>query len=226
MSTALPPVRPEATLADLATTRPGAARVFHRHGLDFCCGGRKPLAQACQERGLDPAVLLAELAAEQSNEPPASTWAAQPIEALIDHLLSRFHEAHRAELPRLIESAQKVERVHADKPDCPRGLAAHLTRMTEELEEHMEKEEQVLFPMFRAGRGRSAGMPVQVMELEHQEHAQNLQQLRRLAHDFQPPAEACNTWRALYLALDEFEAQLKQHIHLENNLLFPRGLRT
>lgn len=217
---------PACTLADLATTRPGAARVFHRHGLDFCCGGRKPLAQACQERGLDPAGLLAELAAEHSNDPPASVWAEKPIEALIEHLLECYHAAHRAELPRLIADAQKVERVHADKPNCPQGLAAHLAHMAEELDQHMQKEEQILFPMFRSGRGRSAGMPVQVMEIEHQEHAQNLQQLRRLAHDFIPPSEACNTWRALYLALDEFEAQLMQHIHLENNLLFPRGLRT
>ena len=97
--------------------------------------------------------------------------------------------------------------------------------MAEALEEHMQKEEQVLFPMIRGGRGRMARMPVQVLEEEHRDHAQNLARMRELAGDFDPPAEACGTWRALYLGLHELEAEIMQHVHLENHVLFPRALR-
>jgi regulator of cell morphogenesis and NO signaling len=145
---------------------------------------------------------------------------------LIEHILVHFHAAHREELARLVAAAHKVERVHADKPSCPRGLAAHLARMSEELEEHMQKEEQVLFPMILAGRGRMVAMPVQMLELEHRDHALHLQRTRRLATDFVPPPEACGTWVALYLGLAELERDLMQHIHLENNVLFPRALRS
>lgn len=139
-------------------------------------------------------------------------------------MLDRYHAGHRAELPRLIQMATKVERVHADKPNCPKGLAAHLQFLADELEGHMQKEEQVLFPMLLAGHGAQAGGPIQVMESEHQEHGRNLAMLRQLAHDFTPPAEACGTWRALYLGLAELECAVMQHIHLENHVLFPRVL--
>ena len=218
-------ITPQTTLAELATQSAGASRVFHRHGLDFCCGGRVPLEDACATKGLDVARLLDELRAEEATAPPPERWDAAPLDALIEHVLQRFHEGHRAEVPRLLEMAQKVERVHGDKPTCPRGLAEHLERMADELENHMVKEEQVLFPMIRSGRGRMAGMPVQIMEQEHRDHGENLAKLRALAHDFAPPAEACNTWQALYLGLAELELELMEHISLENNVLFPRALR-
>lgn len=216
---------PEAqSLAELVTTRPAASRVLHRHGLDFCCGGRERLADACAAKGLDVASVLAELAGEEERPGESVRWDERELEELIEHLLENFHAPHREELPRLTEMAAKVERVHADKPTCPKGLAEHLRAMTEELDLHMQKEEQVLFPMVRAGRGRMAAMPIQVMEEEHRDAGQALATLRRLAHDFVAPEEACNTWRALYLGLAEFERDLMQHVHLENNVLFPRVL--
>jgi regulator of cell morphogenesis and NO signaling len=217
---------PAATLADLAVTRAGASRVFHRHGLDFCCNGRISVADACRQAGLDTAALLAEVQAEEAGEPPLERWDEMPLDTVIEHVLARFHAGHRAEVPRLLEMARKVENVHAQKAACPVGLAAHLQRMAVELESHMQKEEQVLFPLIRAGRGRMAQMPVQVMEQEHRDHGANLAKLRRLATDYAPPEEACNTWRALYLGLAELEAELMEHISLENNLLFPRALRS
>lgn len=218
------PITPAQTLADLAATRAGASRVFHRHGLDFCCHGRVRLDEACARAGLALDALVAELERETAGPGPRPVWEARPLGELVDHILERFHAAHRAELPRLSEMAHKVERVHADKASCPKGLAAHIDRMAEELEMHMQKEEQVLFPLLRSGRGRAALMPIQVMEEEHEDHARNLARLRELTGNHRPPQEACGTWRALYLGLAELEAEVMEHIHTENNVLFPRAL--
>jgi regulator of cell morphogenesis and NO signaling len=212
-------------LADLATTLAGASRVFQRHRLDFCCGGQRDLAVACAEKGLDPDVVLAEIAAEACGEDSFERLDEVSPAALIDHILERFHEPHRAEITRLLTMARKVERVHHDKESCPMGLAAHVAFMKEELEAHMQKEEQVLFPIIRSGHGYLARMPVQVMEAEHRDHARNLAMLRRLTNDYTAPAEACATWRALFLGLSELEKDLMLHIHLENNVLFPNALR-
>ena len=127
-------------------------------------------------------------------------------------------------LPELIALATKVESRHADKPTCPKGLAALLGAMQDEVLDHLAKEEQMLFPMILAGQGRFAVGPVQVMEHEHDEHGRNLALLRTLTGDFVPPAGACTTWRALYLGLRQLDQELMEHIHLENNVLFPRAL--
>lgn len=226
MTTLHRPITPLSTLADLATSRAGASRVFHRHGLDFCCHGQITLESACAAEHLDVGALIGELHGEEARDNDFTDWDGAALDDLIEHLLAHFHTPHREELARLGEAARKVERVHADKASCPRGLSAHLEHMAEELEEHMQKEEQVLFPMIRAGRGRSAAMPVHVLEAEHLDHARNLQRMRELAGDFVAPAEACGTWRALLLGLEALERDLMQHIHLENNVLFPRALRS
>ena len=213
------------SLARLASTRAGASRVFHRLGLDYCCHGQQTLGEACAGKALEPSTVLAEIEAESKDAPPVTDWEMRPLDELITHILTRFHDGHRAELPRLLEMARKVESVHADRPDVPQGLAAHLAHVHQALLEHMEKEEQVLFPMLRAGRGRMASMPIQMMEMEHDDHGTNLAKLRLLGQDYTPPMGACATWRALYLGLDELEAEVMQHIHLENHVLFPRALR-
>jgi regulator of cell morphogenesis and NO signaling len=220
------PITPSTTLADLAATRAGASRVFYRHELDFCCHGRVSLAEACEKKQLAVDELIRAIEAETPLATDFKRWDEQPIPALVAHILERFHEQHRAELPRLLEMARRVEKVHADKPSCPRGLAEHLQHVAEELDAHMQKEEQVLFPLILSGRGRMASMPIQVMEEEHVDHGRNLARLRELAHGYVPPEEACGTWRALYLGLAELEEQVMQHIHLENNVLFPRALRS
>ncbi len=223
--TPLAPIAPTATLADLAVRHAGASRVFHRHGLDFCCHGRVSLDDACRERGLDARQLIAELHEALAAAPDEASIADAPLPELIEHILGRYHAAHREEIPRLLAMARKVESVHGDKPECPRGVADHLAHMGEELELHMQKEEQVLFPIVLAGRGAMAAMPVSVLEGEHQDHGKHLARLRGLADDYSPPECACNTWRALYLGLADLERELMEHIHLENNVLFPRALR-
>ncbi len=214
---------PTTTLADLATTRPAASRIFHAHGLDFCCRGRTPLESACAALGLDPSAILAEI--ERADVPTdARRWDLAPLPDLIAHIEGWYHARLRHELPLLVEMAEKVESAHAAKASCPHGLAAHLREMHLAVLDHLMKEERILFPMIRAGRGPDASAPIQVMELEHDDHAATLRRTREITSQLVPPPEACATWRALYLRLFALEEELMEHIHLENNVLFRRAL--
>lgn len=215
---------PNVTLADLAIKRPGATRVFLKYGLDFCCQGRRPFDEACEKKGLSPGQILAEITAEDSHATDHTSWNSKPILELVDFIESHYHGRLRKDLPELIAMAEKVERVHAEKPTCPHGLATHLSAVRLSVLEHLAKEEEILFPMIRSGcRGETAG-PIRVMEQEHEEHGRNLARLRELAADFNVPPEACTTWKALYLRLGRLADELMEHIHLENNVLFPRVL--
>lgn len=127
---------------------------------------------------------------------------------------------HREQLNELVRLASRVEQVHWARPDCPVGLAQHLARMARELEAHMHKEEQILFPMLKAGQRAMATGPIHVMRHEHDDHAQALTHLYELTNNLTLPKGACNTWRALFTGLQAFVDDLKQHIHLENNILF------
>jgi regulator of cell morphogenesis and NO signaling len=225
MSTTSAPITPQRTLAELAATYAGASRVFYRHGLDFCCHGQVSMAEACAKKQIDVAALVREVEAELRVPGDFTRWDERPIDELIEHILTRFHAGHRAELPRLLEMARRVEKVHAEKPTCPAGLSQHLEHVAEALELHMQKEEQILFPLFRSSRAHMAAMPVQMMEEEHHDHALNLARIRELTGDLKAPPEACGTWSALYLGLADLEQQVMEHIHLENNVLFPRALR-
>jgi regulator of cell morphogenesis and NO signaling len=213
-----------ATLAELAVTEPGAARVFYRNGLDFCCGGRRPLDEVCAARGLDTDAVLEQIARENPGAGTAPRWDLRPLNEVVAFIVDHYHARLRLALPELIAMAEKVESRHGDKRACPRGLAAHLHHVHVEVLDHLEKEEQVLFPLIRLGEGRTAVGPVQVLELEHDDHKRNLDILRTLATDFVPPPEACVTWRALYLGLQQLEQELMEHIHLENHVLFGRAL--
>jgi regulator of cell morphogenesis and NO signaling len=212
------------TLADLAVTRPGATRVFLKHKLDFCCGGRRLLDDVCAEKGIDPSALLAEINNEDARLGDLSQWTNRPLAELIDFIEGGYHERHRADLPELIAMATKVEKVHAEKPTCPHNLAAHLRSVHTAILDHLAKEEQILFPMIRSGYLGQVDAPIRVMEQEHEDHGRNLAYVRSLAHDFIAPPESCNTWKALYLRLNRFSDELMEHIHLENNVLFPRAL--
>jgi len=207
------------TLAQVVAAGPAAARVLYRHRLDFCCGGQRTLGDACVEAGLNPQTVLEEIERESVSTAP-SRVPTDPVQ-LVDYILERYHRPLRPELVRLLEMAQKVERVHAQKPTCPTGLAAHVSEMQQAIEEHLAKEEQILFPMIQAGHGDRAYMPVQMMMHEHLDHAASLRRMRELTGDLRVPAEACATWRALYEGLAALELDLMEHIHLENNVLFP-----
>jgi len=209
----------EQTVAELARNIPGATGVFRKYRLDFCCGGDKVLREAAASRGVDVDELTLHLEQLQQS-PEGRDWRNAEKAELIEFILTRYHDTLREQLPELVRLAQRVERVHAGHPDCPAGLAAHLTGMKEELESHMEKEEQILFPMLSRGLQGPARHPIQVMRHEHDEHGHALTKLERLTHDMTPPEGACNTWQALYAGLTQLRLDLMEHIHLENNILF------
>lgn len=212
------------TLAELAVAHPAAARVFYANRLDFCCGGRRPFADACRERGLDAEAILDEIQREEAGAEPATRWELAPIAALVDHIVNHYHRRLRESLPHLVKMARKVEARHGDKVSCPAGLAALLENVQRSVLDHLEKEEAILFPTIVRGTGARMSAPVHVMELEHEHHKSDLLRIRALTSDLTPPAEACPTWRALYTGLQQLEQELMEHIHLENNILFRRAL--
>lgn len=209
------------SLGQLARSIAGATQVFHDHQLDFCCGGQHSLREAAQARGLDGETIAARLRSLQATARPGQhDWSAASAADLIEYILARFHARHREQLPELIRLARKVEQVHGGRSDCPAGLADHLSAMQQELESHMQKEEQVLFPLLARGAGPMVGGPIAVMRMEHEQHGEALQRLASLTNDLTLPSAACNTWRALYAGLRTLREDLMEHIHLENNILF------
>jgi len=206
------------TVAEIAAVLPGSTAVFRRHKLDFCCGGEARLADAAAMRRADLATVEAELAALEMPELPAP--ASTPD--LIALILIRYHAVHRHELTKLVRLAWRVEAVHGDNPDCPRGLAELLDAIGTELEHHMQKEEQVLFPMMIRGGAPMIGQRIAVLRHEHENHGLHLHALAALTRDATPPHGACTTWRALYAGVRKLTDDLIEHIHLENNVLFPR----
>ncbi|MCC4265812.1 iron-sulfur cluster repair protein YtfE [Oceanimonas baumannii] len=208
------------SLGTLAREIPGATRVFHHYRLDYCCGGNALLSEALAERGLDTAEVIARLEALPARNGNDTDWSGAGNADLIDHILARYHEVHRQQLTELIGLARRVEAVHADNPLCPEGLTVHLEEMRQELESHMQKEEQILFPMLRRGLFAPAQGPISVMRLEHDDHGQALARLLELTNHLALPADACSSWQALYTGIEELQLDLMQHIHLENNLLF------
>lgn len=208
------------SLGSIACDIPGATRVFHRHRLDFCCGGGKSLREAAARKGLDADQVASELQALTACPGLGRDWRQASSADLIDHILHRFHDRHRIQLPELVRLARRVEQVHGDRPDCPVGLAEHLDNMQRELESHMMKEEQILFPLLRQNMHAGVGGPISVMRVEHDQHGDALEVISTLTRNITPPDNACNTWRALYRGLQELREDLMQHIHLENNVLF------
>jgi len=210
-------------LGELALTIPRASALFRKLDLDFCCGGKQTLERAATRKELDLEAIEAELAALAA-QPLEKDWQSAPLAEIIDHILVRYHDRHREQLPELILQATKVERVHADKPNVPNGLAKYLTMLHQELSSHMMKEEQILFPMIKRGMGTQANGPISVMESEHDDAGELLEVIKHTTNNVTPPPEACTTWKAMYNGINELIDDLMNHISLENNVLFPRAL--
>lgn len=216
----------ERTVGELAVEHPLATRVFARHRIDYCCGGGKPLAEACETRNLDIEMILAEIEKELTrNDATGQRWDEAPLNELIEFILFNFHRPLDEELPRLETMANKVFNVHREKAEeMLADIQSTFRALKAELEQHMAKEEQILFPMIQAGKGGMAEGPISVMEHEHESAGSALAHLRAITNDYEVPEGACNTWRALWHGLAALEEALHQHIHLENNILFPRAL--
>lgn len=212
------------SLGALAIAIPRASKLFRDYDLDFCCGGKQTLERAASHNELDLDKLESELAALAAEPVDTRDWRLAPLSEIIDYILPRYHQRHREQLAELVLMAEKVERVHGDKPSCPRGLAKQLNLIRVDLENHMMKEEQILFPLIKQGMGQQAAGPISVMEHEHDEAGEQLEVVKFLTNNVTPPEGACNTWQALYNGINTFISDLMEHIHLENNLLFPRAL--
>lgn len=209
------------SLGSIARQLAGATAVFHQHNLDFCCGGNISLRDAAARGGHDAQAIAEQLQHLKTFADSGEVnWAATGTPALVEHILKRFHDKHREQLPELIRLARRVEAVHGERSDCPHGLADLLEQIEQEMLSHMAKEEQILFPLLLKGMGAMAVGPISVMRFEHDQHGENLRRLGEMTDQFQPPRAACTTWRALYLGLKTFRDDLMEHIHLENNILF------
>ncbi len=206
-------------VGEIAANMAGATSVFRRLGIDFCCHGDMRLDEAARRRGIDVALVADELSRLDETQ---SLALPEDTGALIDHICTRYHEVHRQQMPELITLSRRVEQVHAGKPGVPAGLADLLQQALGELEVHMRKEELILFPaMRRQGTGPLDG-PISHMRDDHVDHGEVLERVVKLTDDFTRPEGACGTWRALYAGASQLRDDLIEHIHIENNILFPR----
>ena len=212
--------RSDLTVGEIAATLPGATAVFRKYGLDFCCKGDIPLVDSARLRGVDLAEI--EQALDSLDASAVVIEAPNGTGALIAHIRSRYHDVHRRELPELVKLARKVEKVHAKHAKAPRGLADLLERMASELELHMMKEEIMLFPAMVQAPAAMLAAPIACMRHEHDDHGLHLQRLEAITDRFTVPADACRSWQALYAGAYKLAEDLMEHIHLENNVLFPR----
>lgn len=206
------------SVGEIAATLAGATAVFRRYKIDFCCSGNVPLDEAARARGVDPDTILSELAELAQGDPDAPREAV----ALVDHIVARYHDVHRRDLPELLRLARRVEAVHRDHEAVPAGLADALAMAQDELESHMQKEEQIIFPAIRSGYQGSLFVPMKVMRHEHDGHGDIIRGLQMRCHGFDLPHDACRSWQALYTGVEKFVTELTEHIHLENNVLFPQ----
>jgi regulator of cell morphogenesis and NO signaling len=228
-------IAPEMTVAAIATVAPATIRVFQQHHIDFCCGGKIPLAQACEAHGVDVEALLAELRTAEAPRPEAS-WNDASLTALIQHIQARYHEPLRVELPRLSAMLDKVVDRHGDRlPGQLALLQSTFRRLQDELLAHMRKEDVGLFPFIVALESGqpvpvpAAGVwiesPIGALEAEHEDAGAALALIRDITQGYAPPEWACPTFRGLFYGLAQLETDMHLHVHLENNVLFPRAAR-
>lgn len=228
-------INPNSTIGELARERPGRTRAFQELGVDFCCGGKKTVAEVCSEKGLDLATFTEKLRAAETARPASedADYASMPLGQLVEHIISTHHAYLKTELPRISAMAEKVAKVHGSKDPRLAQVARVFAVFHAEISSHTMKEECILFPAIcRIGEGETGGgcpfgsvaHPIGVMEAEHESAGGALAKMRELTDDFTPPDWACNTYRGLLHALSEVEADTHQHIHKENNILFPRAI--
>jgi regulator of cell morphogenesis and NO signaling len=222
------------TVGELVARHPALSRIFEAAGVDYCCGGKRPLEEACRQKGLDPAAFAARLQEAAASEGEEFVdAAAMSLAALADHIEHTHHAYLKRELPRLDFLTEKVSNVHGVHDARLHEIRRVFLGFAAGMSAHMMKEEQVLFPMIRRLDASSTPQsfhcgsianPIRQMELEHHGAGDELAQFRSLTDDYTPPDWACNTYRALIDALAHLERDMHQHVHKEDNVLFPRAL--
>lgn len=219
------------TVGEWVAERPSRSRIFEKAGIDYCCGGKRSLDVAALEAGIDPVTLLSELEAQAPVEGDRD-WRQASLTEMVERILRAHHDWLRENMPRISHLATKVAQVHGGHTPQVLEIAAVYGALREEMEPHLVKEENILFPAALGWAetgvlslgchavGNLEG-PLSVMESDHQLVGDLLEKLVGLTERFQPPASACNTWRALYDALRELDANTRAHVHLENEVLHP-----
>jgi regulator of cell morphogenesis and NO signaling len=226
------------TVGDLVKERPTRSHVFEKLQIDYCCGGKLSLAEACKEQELDPQAVLEQLQAADAqpapDEVPLIDAEAMSLTDLANHIEQTHHAYLKTELPRLDAITQKVLEVHGSTDRRLADVRRAYVTLYEELVGHLMKEEQILFPMIRqlesvtavpAFHCGSVANPIRQMEWEHGSAGRALAIINGFTDGFQPPEWACNTYRAMLDGLKQLEWDLHQHIHKENNVLFPKAIR-
>jgi regulator of cell morphogenesis and NO signaling len=228
------------TVREVALNNPAATRVFEKFGIDYCCGGNKSLEAACGEANLQIQQVLASLKsalAAADGRQEGKAWLTEPLADLIAHINNTHHKYTREEIARLRPLFDKLCNVHGDRHAELLQVRHDFQALAQELSTHMMKEEMVLFPYIERmeeavvsgepvlpGPFGTVNNPVAMMMHEHDSAGNLLRSMRELSSGYQPPASACVSYKTLYAALAEFERDLHQHIHLENNVLFPRAV--
>ncbi len=218
-------------IADIAASIPSSVRVFQARGVDFCCGGKTPIGFACEEQGLSFLDMVAAIEASAAVSAPGQRdWTQEPLQALVDYIIRTYHDPLRRQLPRLQAIASKVLQVHGAKSIHLGRVEEIVEELSEDLIAHMDTEELALFPAIcaiEAGRPASLAVagPIESMEREHDGAGRLLAELRELTDSYIVPEWSCSTFRTLYRELEEVETSMHEHVHLENNVLFPRALQ-
>jgi regulator of cell morphogenesis and NO signaling len=227
------------TVGEIAVETPSATREFEKLGIDYCCGGSRSLGQACAEANIPVDEVLARLekSAASAQSEADKDWQEQLLADLIGHITNTHHVFVREESPRIEALAAKVVGVHGKNHGELLQVQQIFSALAEELRVHLMKEEQMLFPYVSlmeesvvAGEPAPPAVfgtvvnPVRMMMQEHDGAGEALRALRSITSDYKVPDDGCISYRTLYGALEGFEADLHQHIHLENNILFPRAI--
>jgi regulator of cell morphogenesis and NO signaling len=219
-------------VGQLVAEIPERARVFEEFDIDYCCGGKRTLGEACSRRGIDPEIVLKKLDLVDAGIHASQVdWRTKPLPELCDHIVATHHQYLRRELPRLQTLLAKIARVHGERhPELIRVVNV-FEPFQQELDQHMDKEEQVLFPLVKRlamsaiPGNRSMLAPIRVMESEHDQAGAALEEIRRLTNGYQLPPDACTTYRVAFDGLRRLEEDMHLHVHLENNILFRRAER-
>lgn len=224
----------EVPIGEIVAEKLSRSRVFEEYGLDYCCGGQTTLNEACKEKGLDPNVVLNSLTESDSktNDGDSKDWRTAGLAELADHIEATHHAFMHKELPRLGELMTKVVNAHGERHPELTDVAGTLSALTEELTQHLAKEEEILFPLIRqmesTGNTEShcgaVGNPINMMEMEHENAGQALARLKSLTNDYKAPEDGCATYQALMSGMAEMEFDLHQHILKESSILFPRAI--
>jgi regulator of cell morphogenesis and NO signaling len=220
------------TLAQIVKENYQTASVFEKYNLDFCCKGKRSLQQACDENNLPTGLIVEEVNNLLNQEPQQQIeFDKLSLSELIDYIVSTHHAYTKRELPQILAYLQKVSSKHGERNPELYLIFESFSELKEEMEMHMKKEELILFPRIKElERGSkpkgdsNIQAPISVMEDEHDHAGRCLEQMRQLSNNYTPPPEACTTYRLSFSALQAFEKDLHQHVHLENNVLFPKAI--